>query len=75
MDEQRKHELSELVSAFGPSLQEWVKERRAELVNKLVAAENLETRGAIKELDYLLGLPERTRQEILLPLQQEDGLA
>lgn len=38
-------------------------ERREEAVKKLIASENAEARGCIKQLDYLLELPRWLEQE------------
>jgi hypothetical protein len=39
--------------------------RRAEMVERLVAADNAELRGAIKQIDEVLQLPNNLRQELL----------
>lgn len=48
-----------------PSFMNYLRGRRAELVEKLVTTESEQTRGRIHEIDDLLALPERLQQEAL----------
>lgn len=57
------------------TLKPHLERRRAELITKLVTANDEQTRGRIKEVDDLLDLPERLQQEAvaLATPQQEEG--
>lgn len=73
----RLAELSALQGALSTGwsrLTDWIEKRKAELVVALVAHEDEQTRGRIKELDNLLGLPERLQREAEgLVAPQEEG--
>lgn len=57
-----------------PMLEPWLIARKNDLVRELVAVESDQVRGRIKELDNLLGLPERLQQEALsLQYPQEEA--
>jgi hypothetical protein len=76
-----KERLAELMllqgalSAGWSSLESYLETRRMELMLALVAHEDEQMRGRIKELDNLLGLPERLQREAegLTAPQQEEG--
>jgi hypothetical protein len=54
-----------LAAAWGP-LEKHLRERKADLVLKLVSKNDDEVRGRIKEIDDLLELPERLQQEAVI---------
>lgn len=62
---ERLNELNTLMPALSswPLISAEIKHRIAELTERLVAQNNEETRGAIKELRYLIDLPETLRSE------------
>jgi hypothetical protein len=76
-----KERLAELMllqgalSAGWNSLKGHLEKRKAELVVGLISHDDEQMRGRIKELDDLLGLPERLQREAegLTAPQQEEG--
>lgn len=69
--------LQHALQAAWTTLKPHLEARRAELIAKLVSANDEQTRGRIKELDELLELPERLQQEAIglaTPQQEEAEL-
>jgi hypothetical protein len=64
--EERLSQILSLQSSIGnswESISQVIQERKSELLVKLVEKEDPETRGRIKELNFLLELPNRLQQE------------
>lgn len=83
MDEVARERLAEIgalqqvLQIAWPGLKAYLELRLRENISKLVDANDEQTRGRIKELEELLGLPERLQQEaasLTTPLQQEGEL-
>lgn len=83
MNEEAQERLSQIaplqqgLDAAWTTFKPHLEKRKRELIAQLVAVNNDETRGRIKELDDLLGLPERLQQEAMSlqqPQQQEAEL-
>lgn len=69
--------LQQGLHAAWATLKPWLEARKAELITKLVSANDEQTRGRIKEVEDLLALPERLQQEaeaIAAPQQVEGDL-
>lgn len=67
-------QLEQGLQAAWPTLLAHLQSRRSELVVALVAHEDEQMRGRIKELDDLLSLPQRLQQEAQgLAAPQEEG--
>lgn len=67
MIDQRKAEITALITALSgswPLLQNELKARRENLVERLIMSENAEVRGRIKELTDLIDLPAALLQEL-----------
>lgn len=83
MDERARERLAQIapmqqaLAAVWTSLEKHLRERKADLVLRLVSRNDDEVRGRIKEIDDLLELPERLQQEAVSlqqPQQQEADL-
>lgn len=69
--------LQQGLAAAWNTLEKHLQARKAHLVAKLIAADDEQARGRIKEIDDLLGLPERLQQEAMSlhqPQQEEAEL-
>lgn len=81
MEREAQDRLAELSALQGGlaaawlSLQPHLEARKAELVLALISHDDAEARGRIKELNELLGLPERLQREAeaLTARPQEEG--
>lgn len=73
----RIEQINQLLPALtDPALEAYLRERIAELTNKLVSENDEQTRGRIKQLRDLLNLPESLLQErdgITAELPEQDS--
>lgn len=67
--------LSQGLSAAWPTLSKWLNERKDKYLRELVEKDSEQTRGRLKELAELLGLPEQVQQEavVLQQTQQQES--
>jgi hypothetical protein len=81
MDDRARERLAQIapmqqaLSVVWTALEKHLRERKADLVLRLVSKNDDEVRGRIKEIDDLLELPERLQQEAvsLQQPQQEEA--